>query len=72
MTESLPTDLGRFLLRHKTLAVAPLRRVYLTAEQEDAAYEPTRTILGVILDMCIDEYGLEVISLQPPQRIHHA
>ncbi|KAJ7827980.1 hypothetical protein B0H13DRAFT_1917309 [Mycena leptocephala] len=45
------------------------RRVYLTAEQEDAAYEPTRTILGVILDMCIDEYGLEVISLQPPQRI---
>ncbi|KAF7328913.1 hypothetical protein MVEN_02521100 [Mycena venus] len=69
VTDMLSSDLGRFLLRHKTLPVAPLRTLYLTTDQEDAAYDPTRSTLGVILDMCVGDSGLEVIPLQAPQRV---
>ncbi|KAF8147754.1 hypothetical protein K438DRAFT_1779855 [Mycena galopus ATCC 62051] len=52
VTDMAPSDLGRFLLRHKTLPVAPLRSLYISVEQELAAYEPTPSFLGVIIDMC--------------------
>ncbi|KAF7361368.1 F-box domain-containing protein [Mycena sanguinolenta] len=63
VTDTIPSDLGRFLLRHKSLDVAPLQSVYLTAEQVAEAYHPTRSFLGAILDMCVDD-GLRVSSSQ--------
>jgi hypothetical protein len=68
VTDVLASDLGRFLLRHKTLPVAPLRTLCITAEQERAAYEPT-SILGVILDVCVEDDGLQVAVAQAPQRV---
>ncbi|KAJ7187038.1 hypothetical protein C8R46DRAFT_1184785 [Mycena filopes] len=69
VTEVPPTDLARFLLRHKTLpGVPPLRTLYLTAEQELAAYEPERTILGMVVDVCVGESGLQVICMPSPER----
>ncbi|KAJ7773671.1 hypothetical protein DFH07DRAFT_990264 [Mycena maculata] len=69
-TSTLPSDLGRFLLRHKTLPVAPLQSVFVTDDQLTAAYMPTRGILGVILDLCMVEHGLQVISVAGPRRIY--
>ncbi|KAJ6510545.1 hypothetical protein C8R45DRAFT_964471 [Mycena sanguinolenta] len=62
VTDIIPSDLCRFLLRHKSLDVAPLQSVYLTAEQVAEAYEPTRSFLGAILDMCVADDGLRVAS----------
>ncbi|KAJ7262669.1 hypothetical protein B0H12DRAFT_304560 [Mycena haematopus] len=64
VTEIDPSDLGRFLLRHKTLDVAPLQSVYLTSAQVAEAYGPTRSFLGVILDLCVVNDGLQLISSQ--------
>ncbi|KAJ6552051.1 hypothetical protein DFH09DRAFT_1499064 [Mycena vulgaris] len=60
VTTTLPSDLGRFLLRHKTLPVMPLQSLYITHDQHCAAYEPARSILGMILDVCVTETGLQV------------
>ncbi|KAJ7472056.1 hypothetical protein FB451DRAFT_1471207 [Mycena latifolia] len=69
ITDTVASDLGRFLLRHKTLPVAPLRHLYMTYNQRDAAYEPTRSILGYILDMCIEDDGLRVICAEAPRPV---
>ncbi|KAJ7446907.1 hypothetical protein B0H11DRAFT_2290342 [Mycena galericulata] len=45
ITLTNPTDLVRFLLRHKTVPVSPLKRIDLTEMQFSAAYErPGHTV----------------------------
>ncbi|KAJ7025165.1 hypothetical protein C8F04DRAFT_1300574 [Mycena alexandri] len=67
VTEVPATDLARFVFRHKTLGVSALRTLYLTADQEFAAYEPERTILGMVLDVCVAENELQLICMQTPE-----
>ncbi|KAJ7776195.1 hypothetical protein B0H16DRAFT_1505957 [Mycena metata] len=67
VTDVPATDLARFVLRHKTLCVLALRTLYLTADQEFAAYEPERTILGMVLDVCVGENDLQLICMQAPE-----
>ncbi|KAJ7689044.1 hypothetical protein B0H17DRAFT_1135323 [Mycena rosella] len=47
ITDTAPSDLTRFLLRHKTLPVPPLLSVYMSAGQYRAAYEPDRSTLAL-------------------------
>lgn len=67
ITDTVATDLGRFLLRHKTQPVAPLKSLTMTYGLYDAAYEAP-SILGYILDMCIAG-GLRVSCRQTPIRV---
>ncbi|KAJ7703857.1 hypothetical protein B0H16DRAFT_1638130 [Mycena metata] len=67
VTDVPATDLARFVLRHKALGVPALRTLYLTADQNFAAYEPERTILGMVLDVCVAENNLQLICLQAPE-----
>ncbi|KAJ7640295.1 hypothetical protein DFH06DRAFT_625881 [Mycena polygramma] len=63
-----PADLARFLLRHKSLPVAPLRCIALTHEQEREACGANPSILGLVLKMCIADHGLEV-DVMLPERV---
>jgi hypothetical protein len=65
---SRPTDLARFLLRHKTVSVLPLRRVDISVGQFSEAYgrPGTRSILAAVLEMNTRE-GMAVCLTQDPR-----
>ncbi|KAJ6510576.1 hypothetical protein C8R45DRAFT_964551 [Mycena sanguinolenta] len=64
------TDLVRFLLRHKTVSVLPLRRLDITFAQFSAAYgrPGIRSILAVVLEMNSRE-GMTVFLVKDPRII---
>ncbi|KAJ7911595.1 hypothetical protein B0H13DRAFT_2009292 [Mycena leptocephala] len=65
---SRPTDLARFLLRHKTVSVPSLRRVDISVGQFSEAYgrPGTRSILAAVLEMNTRE-GMAVCLTQDPR-----
>ncbi|KAF7361399.1 hypothetical protein MSAN_01173000 [Mycena sanguinolenta] len=64
------TDLARFLLRHKTVSVLPLKRLDITFAQFSAAYgrPGIRSILAVVLEMNSRE-GMAVFLVNDPRII---
>ncbi|KAJ7640408.1 hypothetical protein DFH06DRAFT_1477919 [Mycena polygramma] len=65
---SRPTDLARFLLRHKTVDVPPLKRIDVTRRQFSEAYGRPGIcdILGVVLKIGSEE-GVAVGVLEDPR-----
>ncbi|KAJ6558149.1 hypothetical protein B0H19DRAFT_1150102 [Mycena capillaripes] len=65
---SRPTDVARFLLRHKTLQVLPLKRIDITTRQLSEAYgrPGIRDILAVVLEMSSRE-GVAVGLIEDPR-----
>ncbi|KAJ7471949.1 hypothetical protein FB451DRAFT_1559152 [Mycena latifolia] len=75
LTSSLtaPIDFARLLLRHKTAAVAPLKRLDIFQVQLSAAYSRPGicSILAVVLEMNVKE-GMLLSVLTPAPKIHVA
>ncbi|KAJ6524456.1 hypothetical protein DFH09DRAFT_1329509 [Mycena vulgaris] len=67
-TFASPTDLARFLLRHKTVPVAPLKRLDVAAGQISAAHSRPgiRSILAVVLELNTKE-GMRVFVVGDPK-----
>ncbi|KAJ7280240.1 hypothetical protein C8J57DRAFT_1567511 [Mycena rebaudengoi] len=65
-----PTDLARFLLRHRVLPVLPLKNLCITVEQLRITHsQPQRSILSLIVEINLNDNGLQV-STAPTPIIH--